>query len=129
MSGSKLLAPDPPMTELNPVYKCAALVMFPKKRQLSIMLSVGGAKWALEELEKSKSEGPSNENRKIVAFLAQQQRKDVMTTITKTAIEWNDATVWGGIVQLWPKFFLGQSEYTDLCDGWRVFGFDGVRPV
>jgi hypothetical protein len=117
------------MTELNPVYKCAALVMFPKKRQLSIMLSLGGAKWALEELEKSKLEGPSNENWKIIAFLAQQQRKDVMTTITKTVIEWNDATVWGGIVRLWPKFFLGQGEYTDLCDGWRVFGFDGVRPV
>ena len=118
------------MTESTPAYKCAALVMFPKEKQLSLMLSLDGAeKWALEELEESKPEGPSRENCEIIDFLAQKGGGDTMATILETAIGWKDATVWGRIVGQNPGFFLGQKGYTDLCDGWKEFKFDGVRPT
>lgn len=91
------------------------------------MLSSEGPTWALEELEKSKSEGPSKENRKIVDFLASRQSKDITITILKVAIEWDDAAVWDRIVMSDPGFFLTQSEYTHLCEGWEAFKLDGVR--
>jgi len=104
--------------------------MFPKKRQLPIMLSsVGGEKWGLAELEKSKSEGPSKENREIIEFLAQTGRKDNMTAILEVAIEWNDAVEWGCIVKRDPGFFLRQKGYKSLCNGWEALKFDGVRPT
>jgi hypothetical protein len=118
------------MTESSPVYKCAALVMLPKKQQLSLMLSLEGAeKWALEELESSKSEGPSGESPEIIGFLAQRGQEDTMTTILKIAIEWDDTVVWDYIVEQNPRFFLEQEGYTSLCDGWEAFGLDGVRPT
>ena len=118
------------MTESNLVYRCPALVMFPKKRQLSVMLSSErGEDWAFEELEKSKSEGPSKENREIIEFLAQPGLEVIMDTILKIAIEWDDATVWDSIVKQNPEFFLEQKEYTSLCNGWEVFKLDGVRPT
>jgi hypothetical protein len=104
--------------------------MLPKEQQLSIMLSSGGEKWALKELNKSKSEGPSKENREIVEFLIwQAEGRDAETTIAKIAIEWNDAATWSRIVGKRSGFFLKQDGYTGLCDGWREFEFDGVRPV
>jgi hypothetical protein len=129
VSDPNFLLPGLPMTRSGVVYRCAALVMFPKEKQLSLMLSSGGAKWASEELEKSKSEGPSKENHKIIDFLAQQGREGITATILKIAIEWNDAVVWGRIVERDPEFFFNQTGYTDLCNGWQLFGFDGVRPT
>lgn len=104
--------------------------MFPKKRQLQIMLSSeGGEKWGLAELEKSKSEGPSKENREIIEFLAKKGRKDTMAAILEVAIEWNDAVEWGCIVQQDPEFFLQQKGYKNLYNGWKALKFDGVRPT
>lgn len=115
------------MTELSSVYKCAALVVFPKDKQVSLMLASGGSEWGLEELEKSKSEGPSKENREIIDFLAQLRDKEIMPTILQVAIEWKDVAVWDGIVLSYPEFLLKQEEYADLCVGWQTFTLDGVR--
>ena len=117
------------MAESSPEYKRAALVMFPKKKQLSLMLSSKGAKWALEELEKSKGEGPTNENREIIGFLLREESNVIIAAIMKIIFGWNDAAVWGDIIEQDPGFFMGQDGYTDLCNGWQVFGFDGVRPT
>ena len=118
------------MIESNPAYKRAALVMFPKNKQLSVILSQEGSeRWALEELEKSKSEGPSKANCEIIDFLAKQKREDIMATILEIAFGWNDAVVWGRIVEQAPGFFLEQEGYKNLCDGWEAFKFDGVRPT
>jgi len=104
--------------------------MFPKKRQLSIMLSSeGGEKWGLAELEKSKSEGPSKENRKIIEFLAQTGREDAMAAVLEVAIGWNDAAEWGRIVKQKPQFFLRQKGYKSLYNGWEALKFDGVWPT
>ena len=118
------------MTERDPVYKLAALAMFPKKRQLSVMLSLENAeKWALEELEKSKSEGPTVENREMIKFLERQERADLVATILKIAIEWGDVTEWDYIVWRNHKLFLEEKRYTRLCEGWEVFNLEGVRPT
>lgn len=117
------------MAESNLVYRCAALVMFPKAEQLSLIMSSEGHTWALEELERSKSDGPSKENREIIDLLVQKKYEDVAATISKIAIEWNDATVWDRIVESDPGYFLEQEEYADLCDGWDALGFGGVRPT
>lgn len=104
--------------------------MFPKKQQLSLILASGGEKWASEELQKLKSEGPSKESCEIIEFLARKGREDAMATILKIAIDdWNDAVVWGRIVAQNPAFFLGQKGYTSLCDSWKTFKFEGVRPT
>jgi len=130
VSDSKLHAQNPPITESTPVYRCPALVMFPKKRQLSIVLSSeGGKDWAFEELKKSKFEGPSKENREIIRLLAQPGLEEIMDTILRMAIEWDDAAVWGCIVKQNPEFFLEQKGYTSLCDGWEAFKFEGVCPT
>ena len=129
VSGPKLLPPNPSINVLNSVYQCAALVMLPKHRQLSFMLSSEGKKWALKELKKSKSEGPSKENREIIYFLAQQNDERIMTTVSGIAIEWGDTGVWDQIVQYYPDFFLSQEGFTELYNGWRAFGFDVVHPT
>jgi hypothetical protein len=117
------------MAKLNPVYKCAALVIFPKDKQLSLMLSAEGPTWALEELEKSKSEGPTKENRDIIGFLAKQGNREAKTTVLELSIEWKDAVSWGRVIGSDPRFFLRQEGYEDLYNGWRAFGFSGVRPT
>lgn len=112
------------------MYKRAALVMFPKKRQLSVMLSSEhGEKWALEELEKSKSDGPTRANREIVEFLARKGQGNVVATILKIAIEWGDVVEWDCIVRWNCSLLLGEKGYTRLCEGWEVFKFEGVRPT
>ena len=104
--------------------------MFPKKRQLSVMLSSEyGEEWALEELEKSKSEGPTWANREIVEFLARKRRGGVVATVLKIAIEWGDVAEWDYIVQWNHSFLLGEKGYTCLCEGWEVFKFEGVCPT
>jgi len=104
--------------------------MFPKKRQLSVVLSSkGGEDSAFEELEKSKFEGPSKENREIIKFLAKPWPEELLDTILRIAIEWDDAAVWSCVVKQNPKFFLKQKGYTSLCDGWEAFKFDGVCPT
>jgi len=115
------------MAESDPVYKCAALVVFPKERQLSLILSSEGVDWGLEELEKSKSEGPSKENREIIDFVVQQGKIDIIPAVLKVALEWNDAVVWGSIVEQRPGYFLGKNGYPDLWNGWQAFKLDGVR--
>lgn len=129
VSASKFLLSNPSTAELYKGYKCAALVIFPKDEQLSLMLSSEGSTWALEELEKSKSEGPSKENCLIVDFLAEQKREDIMPVVLKIAIEWKDAAVWNRIIMRDRGFFLKQREYKDICDGWQAFKFDEVRPT
>ena len=104
--------------------------MFPKKQQLSVMLSSEhGEKWALEELEKSKSEGPTGANREIVEFLARKRQGDVVATILKIAIEWDDVAEWDYIVRWNHSRFLREKGYTCLCEGWEVFDLEGVRPT
>ena len=130
VSDLKVHARNPSMAELSPVYKCAALAMFPKKYQLLLMLSSEmGVDWGLEELEKSKPEGPSKENREILEFLARQNNKALMATALKFAFEWNDVVAWGRIVEQDTKFFLQERGFTSLCDDWEAFKFDGVRPT
>lgn len=115
------------MTERNPVYRRAGLVMFPKEKQLSIMFSVEGSEeWALTELENSKSEGPTKENREIIVFLAQKRTVD-RSTLLKIAVDWKDAEVWSDIVRAETMFFLDEKDYKTLCDGWELFKLDGVR--
>jgi len=85
---------------LDPAYKCAAVVVFPKERQLSLMLSSGGAEWALEELEKTKSEGPSKENREIVGFLVQQGKNNmaaVLKVVSSGTMRWCGGASLGSI--------------------------------
>ena len=116
------------MTESNAVYKSAALVMFPKTKQLSIMLSMEGAKeWALKEYENSKSEGRTKENREIVRFLGQQKEGVSVAGMLKTAIGWKDAELWCDMVGANTRRFLEEPGYRSLCDGWEAFGLDGVR--
>ena len=102
--------------------------MFPKEKQLSIMLSVEGSEeWALRELENSKSEGPTKENCEIVGFLAQQKQRETMATILKIAMDWKNAEVWSDIIRADRDFFLDEKGYKTLCDGWKLFKLDGVR--
>ena len=97
------------------MYKRAALVMFSKKRQLSVMLSSEhGEKWALEELEKSKSDGPTWANREIVEFLARKGQGNVVATILKIAIEWSDVVEWDYIVRWNCSLLLGEKGYTPV---------------
>lgn len=52
-------------------YKRPALVVFPSSRQLDVLLASGGVGYALAELKKSASEGPTKENQKIVEYIFQ----------------------------------------------------------
>ena len=90
------------------------------------MLSSEGEEWGLEELEKSKTEGPSKANCEIIEFIARRGNPGRMVAISKIALEWNDAVVWGRIIGWDPGFFLRQRGYTELCKGWETFEFDGV---
>lgn len=116
------------MTERNAVYKSAALVLFPKKKQLSIMLSMGGGReWALTEFENSKSEGPTKENREIVRFLGQQGGGETVVDVLKIAIDWKDAELWGDIISADTERVLNEEGYKSISDGWEAFSLDGVR--
>lgn len=46
-----------------------ALVLFPSSKQLDVLLASGGVQYALAELKKSASEGPTKENQKIVDYI------------------------------------------------------------
>ena len=50
-------------------YERPVLVMFPSSKQLDVLLASGGVEYAITELEKSASEGPTNENQKIVEYI------------------------------------------------------------
>jgi hypothetical protein len=103
--------------------------MFLKTGQLDLMLNAGGVDWALQEFKRSQSDGPSDENYQIVNFLVEKADKNVVPVILKTAIEWEDAELWGKIVHQQPDLFLGEEGYVGLCNGWKAFQLDGVRSV
>lgn len=92
------------------------------------MLSSEGPIWALEELEKSKSEGPSKENRIIIDFLARQEGRGIQPSLLKVAVEWNNADLWGRIIELNPELFFS-GGFPDSWKDWEAFGFDDVRPT
>ena len=103
--------------------------MFPRAKQLSVMLFTEGPTWALEELAKSRCEGRTKENEEIVGFLVRQRSKETIDVILEIAIEWKDVALWGQVVELHPRTVLRANGYADLSDGWKAFGLDGVRPT
>jgi len=46
-------------------------VLFPSPKQVDVLLASGGVEYAIAELEKSASEGPTRENQKIVEYVFQ----------------------------------------------------------
>ena len=50
-------------------YERPALALFPSSKQLDVLLASGGVEYAITELEKSASEGPTKENQKIVEYI------------------------------------------------------------
>ena len=50
-------------------YERSVLALFPSSKQLDILLASGGVEYAIAELERSASEGPTKENQKIVEYI------------------------------------------------------------
>jgi hypothetical protein len=129
VSYSNTISPNSSVNETKSAYQRAALVMFPYSKQLSVMSASEGSTWALQELEKSKFEGPTKENREFIGFLAKKDDDEIKATILTYAFQWDDPSVWDIIVESDPRFFLSGERYHNLCNGWQTFGLDGVRPT
>ena len=113
--------------------------MFPSSKQLDILLASGGVEYALTELEKSASEGPTKENQKIVEFIFHSWGKaspeycifgfrssyevptmrpnEIATKLTDIAVQSNDAKLWVRTIDM--------CELEDLVD-LRRFGLDRI---
>lgn len=120
-------------------YERPALVLFPGSKQLDVLLASGGVEYAITELEKSASEGPTKENRKIVEYIFQNWDKtspeyyvfdfrhsyevptvspsEVATKLVDIAVQTNDA-------ELWVRT-IGMCEFKDGIDLGR-FGLDRI---
>jgi len=94
--------------------KRSALVLFPSSKQLDVLLASGGIGYAITELEKSVSEGPTRENQKIVEYIFQNWGKtrlesytiyptfevptmppfEIATKLADIAVQSNDPKLW-----------------------------------
>jgi len=120
-------------------YERPALILFPSSKQLDVLLASGGVEYALTELEKSASEGPTKENQKIVEFIFHNWGKtspeycifgfrpsyevptmrpnDIATKLTDIAVQSNDAKLWVRTIDMCKL-----EDWVDL----RRFGLDRI---
>ena len=133
-------------------YERPALVLFPSSKQLDILLASGGVEYAITELEKSVSEGPTKENQKIVEFIFHNWRKttpeycifdfcssyevptmppnEVATKLADIAVQSNDAKLWVRTIDIckfedWVD--LGRFGLNRIIAAWEVFQLEEIE--
>ena len=112
-------------------------MLFPNSKQLDVLLASGGVEYAITELNKSASEGPTKENQKIVEYIFRNWGRtspehyifeyppsyevptmppnEVATKLVDIAIRSNDPKLWVRTI--------GMCEFKDGVDLSR-FGLD-----
>ncbi|KAF9786064.1 hypothetical protein BJ322DRAFT_765163 [Thelephora terrestris] len=134
-------------------YRRRALVLFPSSKQLDVLLSSGGVEYALSELEKSASEGPTEENQKIVEFIFQNWRKtsspedcifdfrpsyevptmtpnDIATRLAGIAVQSNDAKLWTRTMSMCKfrdEVDLSRFGLEHVVAGWEKFQLEDIE--
>ena len=128
------------LTSLFLGYERTVLVLFPGSKQLDVLLASGGVEYAIAELEKSASEGPTKENQKVVEYIFQNWRKtpledycvfdfrpsyEVPTMCSsEVATKLTDIAVQSGDAKLWVRT-MGMRKFRDEADLTR-FGYDRI---
>ena len=120
-------------------YERPALVLFPGPKQLDVLLASGGVEYAINELEKSASEGLTRENQRIVEYVFQNWGKtspeyyifdfrlsyEVPTMPpNEVAMKLVDIAVQSGDAKLWVRT-IGMCKFKDGVDLGR-FGLNRV---
>ena len=126
-------------------------MLFPSSKQLDVLLASGGVRYAITELEKSASEGPTKENQKVVEYIFQNWGKtppsycifdfrpsyevptmypnEVATKLADIAVQSNDAKLWVrtiGMCGLKDGVDLGRFGLNRITAGWERFQLEEV---
>ena len=133
-------------------YERPALVLFPSSKQLDVLLSSGGVEYAVAELEKSVSEGPANENQKIVEYIFRNWGKtspeyyifdfrpsyevptmppsEVTTRLTDIAVQFDDAKLWVrtiGMCEFKDRIDLSRFGWNRMIAAWEKFHLEEIE--
>jgi Zn-finger protein len=118
-----------------------------------VLLSSGGVEYALSELEKSASEGPTEENQKIVEFIFQNWHKtssledcvfdfcpsyevptmtqnEIATRLAGIAVQSNDAKLWTrtmGMCKFRDGVDLSRFGLEHVVAGWERFQLEDIE--
>ena len=128
------------------------MVLFPSSKQIDVLLASGGVRYALSELEKSASEGPTKENQKIVEYIFQNWRKrspeyfifdfrpsydvltmtrnEIATKLVRIAVQSDDAKLWVramGMCKFRDEVDLSRFGVEHIVAGWEQFRFEDIE--
>lgn len=134
------------------MYRRSALVLFPISKQLDVLLASGGVEYAIAELEKSASEGPTNENQKIVQYIFQNwgetspgycifdfqpsytvptmPANEIAVKLADIAIQSGDAKLWVRTIsmcELKDSIDLGRFGSSRITAAWEKFKFEEIE--
>lgn len=127
-------------------------MVFPRTKQLDILLASGGVEYALAELEGSASEGQTKENQKIVEFIFQNWHKNSLeaftfdfrpsyevptmsprhtaTKLTNIAVRSNDAKLWvrtTSMCKFRDEVDLSRFGLEHIVVGWEKFRLEEIE--
>ena len=133
-------------------YERPVLVLFPSQKQLDVLLASGGVEYAITELEKSASEGPTRENQKIVEYIFQKWGKtspeyyifdfrpsyqvptmpanEVATKLVDIAVQSGDAKLWVrtiGMCKFEDGVDLGRFGLNRITAAWEKFRLEEIE--
>jgi hypothetical protein len=133
-------------------YERPALMLFPSSKQLDVLLASGGVEYAITELEKSASEGPTKENQKIVEYIFHNWGKtppeycifdfrpsyevptmppnEIATKLADIAVQSNDTKLWVRTIntcKLEDWVDLGRFGLNRIIDAWEMFQSEEIE--
>lgn len=113
------------------VYRRTVLVLFPKDRQLEILLNAGGVPYAVGLLQKANTIDPTETDRRTAQYVVNSLKvgdKSVAQTMADLAVQWNDVGLWKQVVTA-----SGGEKNVDVLgmdkfnQAWKKFSFSAVR--
>ena len=133
-------------------YERSVLALFPRSKQLDILLASGGVEYAIAELESSASEGPTRENQKIVEYIFHNweraspefyifnfrssyevptmQPNRVVTKLADIAVQSNDAKLWVRTINMYkPGDFIDLDRFglNRITAAWGKFQSEEIE--
>ena len=127
-------------------------MLFPSPKRLDVLLASGGVEYAITELERSESEGPTRENQKIVEYIFQNWGKtspeyyifdfrpsyqvptmppnEVATKLVDIAVQSGDPKLWVrtiGMCKFKDGVDLGRFGLNRMTAAWEKFQLEEIE--
>lgn len=120
-------------TDAFAVYHRSVLVMFPKAKEVEVLLDAGDVPYALQEVSKADPSSPTQSDRQTAQYVINRlgsQDQATKVAMVDLAMKWNDLEMWKEVVKA-----SGAQKSVDVVgkpkflEAWRKFSFESIRAM